>query len=131
MNIFRLLTVIIRRRADFNRYSIIKHRFTKNLIIHLVPPRVIAALGHPNTETRRILPTGRQAQKDKTRLLSTSYISSLQSFSFFRISFVFLSVIQISLPALFAFTTGKYISSTFTGFSVYFPVKRGSKGTVN
>ncbi len=65
MNIFRLLTVIIRRRADFNRYSIIKHRFTKNLIIHLVPPRVIAALGHPNTETRRILPTGRQAQKTK------------------------------------------------------------------
>ena len=45
MNIFRLLTVIIRRRADFNRHSIIKHRFAKNLIIHLMPKSLLIEAG--------------------------------------------------------------------------------------
>lgn len=46
-------------------------------------------------------------------------------------SFVFLSVIQILFPSLLAFTTGKYINSTFAGFSVYLPVNLGSRGILN
>ena len=38
MDIFRLLTVIIPCRTDFHRNTIIKHRFPKNLIIHLMSP---------------------------------------------------------------------------------------------
>ena len=60
MNIFRLLTVIIRRRTDFNRHSIIKHRFAKNLILCLQESSL-----HWATPIRKRGASCRQAAKPK------------------------------------------------------------------
>ena len=84
MNVFRLFTIIIRSRPDFNRYSIIKHCFAENFIIHLMPPGVITTLRHPDTEAVCVLPTSRHAKKTEQDCypLCISHHSH-----FFRISF--------------------------------------------
>ena len=87
MNIFRLLTVIIRRRTDFNRHSIIKHRFAKNLIIHLMSPRIITTLRHTDTKTGSILPTRRYPNKAKQYCRPTKISHSTVLFFLHRTSY--------------------------------------------
>ena len=87
MNVFRLFAIIIRSRPDFNRYSIIKHCFAENFIIHLMPPGVITTLRHPDTETRCILPTSRHAKKTEQDCYPLRISHHSNHSHFFRISF--------------------------------------------
>lgn len=78
---------IITGRTYLDRYTIIEHRFTKYLIIHLMSPRIITTLRHTDTKTGSILPTRRYPNKAKQYCRPTKISHSTVLFFLHRTSY--------------------------------------------